>query len=168
VCATHDMQRCTVFRLPVDLFIAHPDVAALPSFGPCMVASCPRARPGKSPYCLQHTMRFRKRRNLDPDVDEMVWRAVEPPIPEENTVSLRGLPAGLVAEILYGVQARTAEGTKTRVDVLRTVCDRLRTDRAASVFDQRADPGGVRDLANELLRSIRKHVKRTGLDLKRK
>lgn len=48
-------------------------------------------------------------------------------------ISLRGLPRLVVAEILYGLQRRCAEGVLTHRAVLRPLCDDLRRLQAGSI-----------------------------------
>jgi hypothetical protein len=48
-------------------------------------------------------------------------------------VSLRGLPERVAAELLFGLQQRIAEGSKTRHDAFRPICDRLRLTQAESL-----------------------------------
>ncbi|MEU0843801.1 hypothetical protein ABZ370_30580 [Streptomyces sp. NPDC005962] len=56
-------------------FLSLDDVVALPAFGPCEVAACPRYRDGVSPYCHAHRERWRNAvaRGLSKD-DEERWR----------------------------------------------------------------------------------------------
>ena len=59
-------------------------------------------------------MRLRKRRVVEPDLDEQRWRRRESPVFEAGLVCLRGLPHLVVAELLFGLQQRTYHGSKTR------------------------------------------------------
>lgn len=126
LCSTHLAQ---LKRRDVTLeeFLSLDDVVALPAFGPCEVAACHRSRDGVSPYCHTHRERWRNAvaRGLSEN-DEERWRRTTAPVSANNEVSLRGLPDRVVAEILYGVQARTREGLHTTQFLLRNLTNRLR------------------------------------------
>lgn len=126
LCSTHLAQ---LKRRDVTLeeFLSLDDVVALPAFGPCKAAACHRSRDGISPYCHAHRERWRTAlaRGLSEN-DEERWRRTTAPVSANNEVSLRGLPDRVVAEILYGLQARTREGLHTTQFVLRNLTNRLR------------------------------------------
>ncbi|MFI5628700.1 hypothetical protein ACIA8E_04775 [Streptomyces sp. NPDC051664] len=58
--------------------------------------------------------------------DEEVWRRTTSAINADRELCLRGLPDRVVAEVLYGLQARTEAGVRTWDHFLRPLCDRLR------------------------------------------
>ncbi len=136
LCAAHDHQQRVVLKLTVEEFLARPDVVPLPGFGPCQVLACPRLRySSKSLFCKAHLSRWRQAARSDPGLDAGQWCRTEPAVAEGGTISLRGLPRLVVAEILYGLQRRCAEGVKTHRAVLRPVCDDLRRTQAGSVTE---------------------------------
>lgn len=75
-----------------------------------------------------------------------------------SCVPLKGADGGVVAEILYTLQDRTAKGIKTRSEVLRTLCDHLRRAGIATVDD--CDHGGLRPHHSELALAISASVRR--------
>ena len=135
LCTTHDYQRRSILGLPLEEFLAHPGVAALPSFGSCTAVACTRDRDGNGPYCGAHKSRLRQAKKKDPGLDEEAWQRTVPAVPEGSQVSLRGLPALAVAEVLYGVQQRTRSDIKTSYFYVRELCDLLRATGAASVAE---------------------------------
>lgn len=136
LCIAHDHQRNRVLCLPLEEFLAHPDVIPLASFGPCKVATCTRDRtsPGNL-YCSAHATRFRRAKKRDPNLDVEAWERTVPPPPAVAEVSLRALAPLVVAEILYGLQQRTESDIKTNHHQLRPFCHLLRKTGAASVTD---------------------------------
>ena len=100
----------------------------LPACGPCAVAACPRQRRHRDGlYCEAHQQRLRDARHCDPGLDERHWRAIEPAIGQGGQVSLRGLPALVVAQVLFGLQQRCRlDAVKTRQADLRALCNELR------------------------------------------
>jgi integrase len=157
VCSTHSHQRRKIYRLPLEEFVHHPDVVPLPSFGPCEVVACIRDSCGKEPYCLQHRVRVRKARRVE-GFDEDLWRRTETSIPEASTISFRGLPPLVVNQLLFGIQQRTKAGAKTKLDLLRLVCDGLRAAQVASVLDHDIPWANVNQ--QKLLEHFAKHVRR--------
>jgi integrase len=135
LCNTHDYQRSRVLCLPLEEFLAHPDVAPLSPFGPCGAVACTRDRDGNGPYCRQHAQRLKLEKRKDPGLDEEAWRRTVPAVAEGAHVSLRGLPPLVVAEVLYGLQERTRADIKTSQIDLRPYCDLLRLTGAASITD---------------------------------
>jgi hypothetical protein len=145
LCVAHYYQQQQALRLPVEEFVQDPRVVALPSFGRCTVAACPRARVGqKHGYCECHMQRLRlDRRN--PEFDEHQWRLTTPAIAENTDVSLRGLADRVQAEVLYGLQERTRNGIQTRDYHVRALCDLAR----------RRQVGSLEELPDDLSKSIR-------------
>jgi integrase len=155
LCLAHAVQRRNL-RIPLEEFHTHPAVKPHPAVGPCLAASCTRERAGRGAYCLQHYCRWRKARNADPGLDEQWWQRAAPSLAEGNRISLRGLPLRVVAEFVYGLQERCAEGSKTRYYSLRPMPDHARLVGAGSLGDLDPKELGtdVRGLATELLRYV--------------
>ncbi|MEW2810937.1 hypothetical protein AB0929_28190 [Streptomyces massasporeus] len=126
VCSTH-LGQLTRLQVTLEEFLVRDDVVPLPAFGPCEVLACHRKRDGRSPYCHGHRVRWScaVKRGLSRH-DEARWRRTTAPVSANNEVSLRGLADRVVAEILFGIQARTREGLHTTQPVLRTLTNRLR------------------------------------------
>ena len=72
-------------------------------------------------------------RRRDPGFDERRWRRLEPAIENSGQVSLHGIPGPVVVQVLYGLQQRTREGSKTGVSTLRQVGWELRLMQPESV-----------------------------------
>jgi integrase len=143
LCSAHHYQQRYALDLPLEEFVVHPDVVGLPPFGPCEVAACTRDRNGKGSYCHSHTSRWRTfRQRTDPDeVDEQRWRRTQPAAAIGFEVSLRGLAPRVVAEVLYGLQQRTADGVKTQHSKFRPLCDFLRSKEMDSL--ENVDPADI-------------------------
>ena len=136
LCNSHHSQRERLLPLPVEEFVLRPDVVPLPPLGPCAVAACAWDRPSRrSPYCHIHTRRWKTEHSRDPDLDEQIWRRTASAVAEDNKVSLRGLAPRVQAEVIYGLQMRTAQGIKTRHNHLRPFCDFARRLQVAAVED---------------------------------
>ena len=129
----------------------------------CRVHACPRER-GNRRYCRAHYERVLKHRRADPSFDERAWQAAEPAIGPSvegpGQVSLHGLAALSVAEMLYGLQQRTRTGTTTDLGRLRQVAWELRRTGAASLADLDAD-GRTQ---HRLTRCFARHVARAFSD----
>ncbi|WP_328741408.1 tyrosine-type recombinase/integrase [Streptomyces caniferus] len=148
LCDSHHLQRThKLGRLPLEEFLAHPKVVGLSGLSPCLVESCYLDRVGRQyPYCKAHIQRLRTAREK-PGFEEEAWRLTEKAICTTREVSLRGLPDQLVAEVLYGLWSRVANGFKTRPECLRPLYDRLRTHRIRTL-EEVTDPtalGGSRE-----------------------
>jgi hypothetical protein len=79
-------------------------------------------------------------------LDERHWRAIEPAIGQGGQVSLRGLPALVVAQMLFGLQQRCRlDAVKTKQADLRALCNELRRAQVATIgeYAMAADPGGT-------------------------
>src|SRR5664279_5130698 len=85
---------------------------------------CRRSTPGSARTAVR----------ADPGVDRRHWQLTEPEVAQSGQVSLRGLPAGVVVEVLFGVQARLRGGTKIKDVNLRAVSTMLRRVQAVSVM----------------------------------
>ncbi len=157
LCAAHDHRRRVVLGLTVEEFLARPDVVPLPGFGPCQVLACIRLRyAGKSGFCKAHLRRWSEAAASDPGLDAGQWCRTESAVAEGGTISLRGLPRLVVAEILYGLQRRCAEGVGTHRAVLRPLCDELRRTQAGSIAEL---PPQSRRQRQYLLRSLADHCR---------
>jgi integrase len=125
---------------------AHPLARPLPGCGPCAVAACPRQRRHRDGvYCEAHQQRLRDVRRSDPGVDEQRWRATEPAVGRGGEVSLRGLPALVIAQVLFGLQQRCRlDAVKTQEAELRAFCNQLRRQQVTTIGDHAlaADPDG--------------------------
>ncbi|WP_280247994.1 hypothetical protein [Nocardia abscessus] len=118
--------------LSITEFAADPAVTGLPGFGRCEVVACVRARDSSRPYCPRHSQKWRQFRNAAEagQPDEQHWRRTQAAIAVGGEVSLRGLSARVVAELLFGLQQRTTDGTKTKPFFFRRVADHLRAQEA--------------------------------------
>lgn len=161
LCATHDHRRKEIFKLPLEEFLQHPEVGPLPSFGPCMATSCYRDRIGpRTLYCQSHGNRLRVLQRQGP-VDEEHWRRTVSAVAVGGEVSLRGLPALVVTEILYGLQCRTAKGARTGPYNVRPVADFARAEEVGSLLElAHSGPGKT---ALQVLRMFQTSVHRLGL-----
>ncbi len=161
LCRAHLRQRDNL-GMSLGEFLAHPGVGPLREYGPCRVTACLRERTGdRSRYCAAHAMRLRKRRVVEPDLDEQRWRRLESPVFEGGLASLRGLPHLVVAELLFGLQQRTRRGSKTRPAALARVCDAARRAVVSSLLDL-PEPPCAED--RHLLRALARHVRLTAAD----
>jgi len=139
----------------------HQMARALPACGPCAVAACPRQRRHpEGVYCDAHQQRLRAARRRDPGLDEHRWRASEPAISQGGRISLRGLPALLTAQLLFGLQQRCRlDAVKTKQAELRALCNELRRQQAATIDDHTlpADPDrGYQAVVNSLITHARR------------
>ncbi|MEU4420992.1 site-specific integrase [Actinoplanes sp. NPDC024001] len=148
LCTAHHWQWQRAGRQALRDFLASDGVVPFPGFGPCSVAACTRDRHGRGHYCHQHDQRFARAVRANPGLDVEQWRRRQGAIAENEEVSLRGLPARVVAELLYGLQQRTQAGAKTRYWIFRPLCDRLREAEVARLddFDSRNLPAGPQRL----------------------
>ncbi|WP_406388999.1 tyrosine-type recombinase/integrase [Streptomyces sp. NBC_00211] len=163
LCQNHHYQRVQRLKVSVEEFLVHPLPIPLAGFGGCEVAACNRYRvSATSPYCDAHRQRLTKAR-ADRSFDEERWRLTTAPVSMGNEVSMRGLPRRLVAELLYCVQERTANGIKTYGFWLRTLCERLRALRCEDL-DGLGDPlaSGLRGQTATLVLTMRKMLGRLG------
>ncbi|MEV7500335.1 site-specific integrase [Streptomyces sp. NPDC093018] len=161
LCATHSHRRKYVLKLSLEEFLRHPEVGPLPSFGPCLAASCYRDRIGpRTLYCQSHGNRLRVLQRQQP-VDEDRWQRTVSAVAVGGEVSLRGLPPLVVAEVLYGLQARTAKGTTTVPHNVRPVADLARAELVGSLLE--LDRAGRGKTALQVLTMFQKAVLRLGL-----
>jgi hypothetical protein len=70
-------------------------------------------------------------------------------------VSLRGLPPGLITEILFGLQQRCAAECRTNHKLLRTICDDMRRQQVTTIAE--FTPGNVqRSVVTSFLLHLRR------------
>jgi integrase len=161
LCDAHHSQRRKNVRLPLAQFVAHPDVVGHTSFGPCKVVACTRDRDGHGPYCRSHSQTWRalRRRTDAHDHDERRWRLTQPAVSVGGgEVSLRGLPERVVAEMLFGLQERIAQGIKTPPHQFRPLVDHLRANELDSIEDVTPDhvATGTRWMLNSFVTATRR------------
>ncbi|MCZ0986942.1 tyrosine-type recombinase/integrase [Streptomyces diastatochromogenes] len=153
VCSTH-LAQLRRRQVTLEEFLTLDDVVPLAPFGPCEVAACHRNRDGKSPYCHAHQVRWAHAvsRGLSTEEEER-WRRTTPPVTANNEVSLRGLSERVVAEILFGIQARTREGFHTTPFLIRNLTNRLRELELPSLtaVEPSQVSRGVRGICNSLV-----------------
>jgi len=129
----------------------------------CQVRACERER-GNRRYCRAHYERVLKLRRADPSFDEKAWQAAEEairlPVGGPGQVSLHGVAARAVAEMLYGLQQRTRTGAATDLGRLRQIASELRGTRASCLADLDAD-GRTQ---HKLTRCFLRHAARAFLD----
>jgi len=148
LCEAHHRQRVDTLKVSLEEFLRHPAVRPRAGLGECEVEVCYRQRQyARGRYCQAHHLRWKAARRRGETADEEAWRRAETAVNADREVNLRGLPDRVVAEILYGLQARTAAGSKTWDHFLRPLCDRLRADGAPSL-EVFADPGTFEPLAH--------------------
>src|SRR5439155_14180800 len=98
-----------------------------------------------------------------PGLDEQRWRATTPAIARPGLVSLRGLPPGLITEILFGLQQRCAAERRTSHKMLRTICDDMRRQQVAAIAE--FAPGNVqRPVVGSFLMHLRRAAARGGAE----
>ena len=156
LCRAHLHQQRKVLKVGLEAFLARPDVRPLPPCGPCQVTACVSDRDGTSgDYCRAHVDRWAKARKADPSLNEQQWRATAAAIARPGLVSLRGLPPGLVIEILFGLQQRCAAERRTNHKLLRTICDDMRRQQVATIAE--FTPGNVQ---RSIVASFLGHLRR--------
>jgi integrase len=164
LCEPH-AKKLRVRRPPMSLeqFLADPRVRPCAPMSPCQVSACTRAADGAGGYCNTHYQRWRTARRATPELDQRWWQARESGVVEPGQVNLRGLPARVVVEVLFGVQQRVRGGAKiTDVD-LRVLCDGLRRHQLGGV-----EAGEVELVVTKPVRSLlgalARHVRRALAD----
>jgi hypothetical protein len=167
LCLTHLRQQREVLKVPLEMFLAHPQTRPLPSCGPCQVPACTRERAGVSgSYCDAHQQRFRAATRAVPGLDEAAWRAAQPAIAQFGQVSLYGLAPLVTAQLLAGLQQRTRSSARTSEKALRSVCEKLRLHQVTTIIPVSGEvslPGLDRN-AGILLASLTRHARRAVLD----
>jgi hypothetical protein len=93
--------------------------------------------------------------------DEDLWRLTTPAIAESRKVSLRGLPDRVVAEILYSLQERIAQGLLHKDYLLRNLSNNARARQVTSLDELDLDVLTRTD--RSLARGFLKHIRRFGL-----
>ncbi|MFG3235133.1 tyrosine-type recombinase/integrase [Streptomyces antibioticus] len=155
LCDAHEARQ-VAFDLPVEEFIHHPDVRPLPSFGPCLAVSCTRSRHGKGPYCHAHTQRWAWNLRNCGTQDEEMWRRTVSAVAQSGVVSLRGLSDRAIAEFLYGLQQRYADGVTQRCWLVRPICDQARAQQVHSLND--LDFGQMGANAAQIAKGMLKYI----------
>lgn len=163
LCRSHHHQRTQTLKASMAEFLTYPGVIALAAFGPCEVVACTRDRDSTSPYCSNHRLHWNRLLSdsgvdCGVGVDEQRFRRTAAAIPSLNECSLRGIPDRVVAELLFGLERRTAWGAKTRPDQLRPVVARVLANGHHSV--EEVEPAGLSESAQFLLNSIVTEVRR--------
>ena len=129
----------------------------------CQVRACERER-GNRRYCRVHYERVLKLRRADLSFNEKAWQAAEEairlPVEGPSQVSLHGVAARAVVEMLYGLQQRTRTGAATDLGRLRQIASELRGTRASCLADLDAD-GRTQ---HKLTRCFLRHAARAFLD----
>jgi integrase len=147
----------------LELFLIDPRLRPLPALGPCQVAACSRRAESEHGYCPTHYVRWRTTITTDLDTDQRHWQLTQPAVSEGGQISLRGLPALVVLEVLFGIQQRVRGGAKVLDVTLRTVCNTLRREQAPQLAACPAQglPGTP---ARALLAALVRHVRRALAD----
>ena len=143
----------------LDQFLADAMVRPLAALHACRVAACTRRSESGHDYCPTHCQRWRTAVRADPGVDRRHWQLTEPEVAQSGQVSLRGLPAGVVVEVLFGVQARLRGGVKIKDVNLRAVSTMLRRLQAVSIMAGQPEsmPGREdRALFTAIVRDVRR------------
>lgn len=142
LCRGHDDLRREL-GITVAQLLTHPQARPLPACDPCVVAACVRQR--RHPdglYCEAHQQRLRTLKDRDPALDEQRWRLLEPPVGRGGQISLRGLPALVIVEVLFGLQQRCRrDGVKTKEAALRLFCNELRHQQVSRLDEFDVDHG---------------------------
>lgn len=134
LCSAHYHQ-CRSLELTVEQFLADGRVLPHSWLGVCAVAACDWDRYGRGPYCHSHTRRLTDARIGSTDFDEERWRRTAAPLPEDAQVCLLGLPDQVALEVVYGLQARTEDGSRTDFSTLRLMADRARLSEVNTLRD---------------------------------
>ncbi|MFD4433753.1 tyrosine-type recombinase/integrase, partial [Nocardia sp. NPDC058497] len=163
LCSTHHQQRSRYLKVPLDEFVVHPKVKALPAFGPCEVLACTRDRDGNGPYCMNHQTYWNQaRRQADAGtgepVDPELFRRTSRAVMNGTECSMRGLPDRVVAELLFGLEQRTASGTKTRTEQFRPLVSYLLAHQLGSIEEVVLDdlPQAVKITCSHFIRDVRR------------
>ncbi len=148
----------------LEQFLADPRLRPLPPLGPCQVAACSLRAESEYGYCPTHYVRWRTTVRANPDADQRHWQLTQPAVSHGGHVSLRGLPALVVLEVLFGVQQRVGGGAQILDVTLRTVCNTLRREQIPQLAACPAErvPGGKP--AQALLAALVRHVRRALTD----
>jgi integrase len=156
LCATHVWQRQRHYGLPVEQWLALPEVGPLPSFGTCIAASCAAVAAHRCGLCAAHrTAWCRHLRDHGGAVLAEWARHAAPADVAGHEITLHGLPDRVVAELLAGLQRRTDAGLRTPPTCTRYPVKMLHAQRADSVLDLAQVPAtAIRSDARQLLRSL--------------
>ncbi|MFJ2867460.1 tyrosine-type recombinase/integrase [Kitasatospora sp. NPDC087314] len=167
LCSSHHYQRTMVIECSLEEYLARTDLVPLSSLGPCSALACVRqAGVIKSMLCHAHNCRLLDDRRTDPNLDLGLWRTTQTPIPEGAEVSFRGLPDLVVAQLIYGIQQRCADGALTTHHRLRNLTAWLRRQHTVSfegIDPRQAVAGGMDRLTRGPLTTITTAVRRARL-----
>jgi len=142
VCASHHYLRTKTLKVPLNDFLSRADLKPLASHGWCAVAACTRVRHSSvSPYCPNHLLAWQSvrgdrqshERSGNADAVEERFRRTTTAIAVGCEISLRGLADRVVAELLFGLQQRTASGAQTRTGQLRNLVDYIVRQQVSTV-----------------------------------
>jgi integrase len=165
LCRKHHDQRTRILDVPMDVFLGRSDTEPFDSLGPCQVPACTRDRDIENIYCGIHRMHWNKLVFASPTgaagLDEPHFRRTSSAIPTINECSLRGLPNRIVAELLLGIQQRTAWGAQTYPDWIRPLVAKMLADECTSI--EQLDQSGLSSKTGTACRHIVKEVRRAQL-----
>lgn len=135
LCATHGAE-CKAKGMPVEEYIACPDTRPYASYGDCRVASCHRRAANKARLlCTPHRRRWAEAQKADPSLQLDDWVLSAAPVTSGVIVSLRGLPDGLRADLLFAVQERCRSGNRIPLWALRNIVQTCRESGCESLLD---------------------------------
>ena len=136
LCRAHHRQRTRQLGLAMTEFLADAAVVALAGFGACRVAGCPRERhsAGRLRMCRAHEAKWAAQRRQAGAADVDTWCREQGAMADRGQIGLQGLPDLVVAELLLGLQLRSATDATTRLVTLRYFIHKLRTQRCGSVL----------------------------------
>ncbi|MGA4844728.1 tyrosine-type recombinase/integrase [Streptomyces sp. G45] len=122
-------------------FLADPSIKGLPGLGDCAVLACNRraVSAGETRLCHAHEKRIWTLRK-DPGFDEETWLRTAPSGAFAAEVSFRGLPALVVAQLLFGLQHRCHRGARTEIGNFRALIDRTIRPSGATRLEDVPDP----------------------------
>lgn len=161
LCAAHLYQQREIYKLPVEEYLAHPEVQPLPALDLCLVAACDRQHEGRDGYCHAHEQRRRIDLRNGTLTDEALWQRTSTAVAEAGRISLRGLPDHVVAEILYGLQQRVAEGLLHKDYELRPLANAARAQQVTTLAH--LDLETMKRYQRQQAKGFLKHISRFGL-----
>jgi integrase len=150
-------------RKSMEQFLSDPRVGPFPVLAQCQVAACIRVADGACGYCNTHYQRWLGAQRSSPGLDHRWWRVRESGVAEPGQVNLRAIPALVIVEVLFGIQARVRGGAKVTDGELRVLCDALRRQRITSIETDEVELIGNKPLRS-LLNAVTCHVRRALAD----
>jgi len=158
LCGAHKAQFHRRKAASLEEYLAAPGVRPLGPDGICAVTSCSRPGSRSLGYCPGHYVRWHQARSAAPGLDRRAWERAESPVARAGQVSLRGLPALVTVQVLFGLWRRTEGDVKTTDAAVRAACRVLADQHAATISD--CDAGRVPDEnIRGLLRGMARHVR---------